>query len=52
MGKILKYIEGNSTKFQCFKTKKLLLDANDNDTLAYDDKSRVQTTKSIFAEKR
>ena len=52
MGKILKYIEGNGTKFQCFKTKKISLDASDNDIIAYnyDDNTVVQTTKSIFAE--
>jgi hypothetical protein len=52
MGKIVKYIEGNGTKFQCFKTKKMSLDASDNDTIAYnyDDNTVVQTTKSVFAE--
>ncbi|MDR0605070.1 MAG: hypothetical protein LBG80_12275 [Bacteroidales bacterium] len=53
MGRILKYIEksGNG-KFQCYKTKKLSLDSNDNDIIAYnyDDKPVVQTTKSVFAE--
>ncbi|KAA6303272.1 MAG: hypothetical protein EZS26_000535 [Candidatus Ordinivivax streblomastigis] len=36
MGKILEYIEqsGNG-KYQCYKTKKLSLDSNDNDTIAY-----------------
>ncbi|MDR2130622.1 MAG: hypothetical protein LBP56_05570 [Odoribacteraceae bacterium] len=53
MGKILDYIQQSSNgKFQCYKTKKLPLDANDNDTIAYnyDDNTVVQTTKSIFAE--
>jgi len=53
MGKILEYIQQSSNgKFQCYKTKKLLLDNNDNDTIAYsyDDNAVVQTTKSIFAE--
>jgi hypothetical protein len=52
MGKILKYIEGNGTKYQCFKTRKRLLDVNDNDTIAYnyDDKPVVQTKKSVVIE--
>jgi hypothetical protein len=53
MGKILEYIQqsGNG-KYQCYKTKKLSLDSNDNDTIAYnyDDKPAAQTNKSIFAE--
>ncbi|MDR1729105.1 MAG: hypothetical protein LBR52_00365 [Prevotellaceae bacterium] len=53
MGKILDYIQqsGNG-KYQCYKTKKLSLDTNNNDTIAYnyDDKTVVQATKSIFAE--
>jgi hypothetical protein len=53
MGKILDYIQqsGNG-KYQCYKTKKLSLDTNDNDTIAYnyDDKTVVHTTKSDFAE--
>ncbi|MDR3326610.1 MAG: hypothetical protein LBT04_00485 [Prevotellaceae bacterium] len=53
MGKILEYIQqsGNG-KYQCYKTKKLSLDTNDNDTIAYnyDDNTIVQTTKSVFAE--
>jgi len=53
MGRILEYIQksGNG-KYQCYKTKKLSLDTNDNDTIAYnyDDKTVVQTTKSVFAE--
>jgi hypothetical protein len=51
MGKILDYIEKSSEgKFQCFKTKKMSLDAADNDTLAYDDKARVLTTSCKIAE--
>ena len=53
MGRILEYIQQSSKgKFQCYKTKKLSLDNNDNDTIAYnyDDNAVVQTTKSIFAE--
>ncbi|GHT68752.1 hypothetical protein FACS189452_08930 [Bacteroidia bacterium] len=53
MGKILEYIQQSSNgKFQCYKTKKLSLDANDGDTIAYnyDDNPVVQTTKSVFAE--
>ena len=53
MGKILDYIQQSSNgKFQCYKTKKLSLGSNDNDTIAYnyDDNSVVQTTKSVFAE--
>jgi hypothetical protein len=51
MGKILEYIQkqGNG-KFQCYKTKKISLDLNDNDTLDYDDKARIQTTSSKIAE--
>jgi len=53
MGRILEYIQrtGND-KYQCYKTKKLSLDSNDSDTIAYnyDDKPVVQTTKSVFAE--
>jgi hypothetical protein len=53
MGRVLEYIQrsGNG-KFQCYKTKKLSLDTNDNDTITYnyDDKTVVQTTKSVFAE--
>jgi hypothetical protein len=51
MGRILEYIQksGNG-KYLCYKTKKLSLDANDSDTLAYDDKARVQTTNSKIAE--
>jgi hypothetical protein len=53
MDKILEYIQQLSNgKFQCYKTKKLSLDANDNNTIAYnyDDNTVVQTTKSVFAE--
>ncbi|MCL2289352.1 MAG: hypothetical protein FWC34_01415 [Bacteroidetes bacterium] len=53
MGKILEYIQQSGKgKYQCYKTKKLSLDTNDNDTIAYnyDDKTVVQTTKSVFAE--
>jgi hypothetical protein len=53
MGRILEYIQksGNG-KYQCYKTKKLSLDSNDNDIIAYnyDDNTIVQTTKSVFAE--
>jgi hypothetical protein len=53
MGKILEYIQksGNG-KYLCYKTKKLSLDAGDNDTIAYnyDDNRVVQATKSVFAE--
>jgi hypothetical protein len=51
MGKILEYIQKYSNgKCQCYKTKKLSLDGNDNDVIAYnyDGNSGVQTTKSIF----
>ena len=53
MGKILEYIERSGAgKYLCYKTKKLSLDANDNDTIAYnyDDNPVVQTTRSVFAE--
>jgi hypothetical protein len=53
MGRILEYIQksGNG-KYLCYKTKKLSLDAGDNDTIAYnyDDNRVVQATKSVFAE--
>ncbi|GAP72609.1 hypothetical protein SAMD00024442_37_17 [Candidatus Symbiothrix dinenymphae] len=49
MGKILEYIEksGNG-KYICYKTKKLSLDSNDNDTIAYnyDDKPASEFKKS------
>jgi hypothetical protein len=48
MGRILEYIQqlGNG-KYQCYKTKKLSLDANDNDTIAYnyDDNTVVRIVK-------
>ncbi|MDR3327433.1 MAG: hypothetical protein LBT04_04810 [Prevotellaceae bacterium] len=50
MGKILEYIEkSGGGKYICYKTKKLSLDANDNDTIAYnyDDNTIAQTTKSV-----
>jgi hypothetical protein len=53
MGKILDYIEKSGKgKYFCYKTKKLSLDTNDNDTIAYnyEDNPVVQTTKSVFAE--
>jgi hypothetical protein len=53
MGKILDYIqETGKGKYFCYKTKKLALDAADNDTIAYnyDDKATAQVTKSVFAE--
>ena len=53
MGKILEYIErSGGGKYQCYKTQKLSLDVNDNDTIAYnyDDKPVAQSQKSIFAE--
>jgi len=53
MGKILDYIQRSSNgKYQCYKTKKLSLDANDNDAIAYnyDDKTVVQTIRNAFAE--
>ena len=53
MGKILDYIQQSSNgRYQCYKTKKLSLDTNNSDTVAYnyDDKSVVQVTKNVFAE--
>ena len=53
MGKILDYIQSSGNgKYLCYKTKKLSLDASDNDTIeyTYDDKAIVQITKSVFAE--
>ena len=53
MGKILEYIqESGNGKYLCYKTKKMSLDASDNDTIAYnyDDNPVVQTTKNMFAE--
>ncbi len=51
MGRILDYIEkSGGGKYVCYKTKKLSLDYNDNDTLAYEDKPVSQFKKSVFAE--
>lgn len=53
MGKILDYIESSGNgKYHCYKTKKMSLDSNDNDIIAYnyDDKSTSKATKSVFAE--
>jgi hypothetical protein len=53
MSIILEYIEKSGDgKYFCYKTKKFSLDSNENDTIGYnyDDKTVVQTTKSVFAE--
>lgn len=53
MGAIIDYIEKTGKgKYQCFNTKKLCLDADDRDTIAYnyDDKAVAKATKSEFAE--
>jgi hypothetical protein len=53
MGKILEYIQQSGKgKYLCYKTKKLSLDFDDSDTIAYncDDNAVVQATKSVFAE--
>lgn len=52
MGRILDYIEKSGKgKYICYKTRKLSLDHNVSDTLAYDDKPISQFRKSVFAEK-
>lgn len=52
MGKILDYIEkSGGGKYICYKTKKLSLDYNDSDTLAYEDKP-VSQFKKAFLQKR
>ena len=53
MGAIIDYIERTGKgKYQCFNTKKLCLDADDRDTIAYnyDDKAIAKATRSEFAE--
>ena len=41
--KILDFIEKDGEgKYSCYKTRKLILDQNDQDTLDYDDKPAVQ----------
>ncbi|MDR2292820.1 MAG: hypothetical protein LBE11_05020, partial [Prevotellaceae bacterium] len=50
MGKILKYIEGNGAKYQCFKTKKMLLDTSDNDTIAYNYDDNYDFRETSFSD--
>ena len=52
MGKIIDYIQGDGTKFTCFRTKKYSLEPTDfNDNIAYNyDRSQKQDTKGKFAE--
>lgn len=49
--KILDFIEKDGEgKYSCYKTKKLILDQNDQDTLDYDDKAPVATNSTSIAE--
>lgn len=51
MGKILDFIERDGEgKYSCYKTRKLVLDENDQDTLDYDDKPAVEQHSGTFAE--
>ena len=51
MDKILQCLEDlGEGKYVCYKTRKVSLDINDQDTLDYDDKPVVQTHDSRFAE--
>ena len=51
MGKILDYIEKSGAgKYYCYKTKKISLDKNNNDTLSYDDKPASVASSSKIAE--
>lgn len=51
MGKILDFIERDGEgKYSCYKTKRLILDFNDQDTLDYDDKPAIEQHSGTFAE--
>lgn len=51
MGKILEFIEKDGEgKYSCYKTRKLILDQNDQDTLDYDDKPALEQHSGTFAE--
>lgn len=51
MGKILDYIEETGKgKYYCYKTKKISLDSNNNDTISYDDKPASVASSSKIAE--
>ena len=51
MGRILEFIEKNGEgKYSCYKTRKLILDQNDQDTLDYDDKPAIEQHSGTFAE--
>jgi len=51
MGKILDFIERDGEgKYSCHKTRKLVLDENDQDTLDYDDKPAIEQHSGTFAE--
>ena len=49
--KILDFIENDGEgKYSCYKTRKLILDQNDQDTLDYDDKPAVSLNAASIAE--
>ena len=49
--KILDFIEKDGEgKYSCYKTKKLVLDEKDQDTLDYDDKPAIQLNSAQIAE--
>lgn len=49
--KILDFIEKDGDgKYSCYKTKKIVLDHTDQDTLDYDDRPALQTSSANFAE--
>ena len=51
MGRILEFIEKDGEgKYSCYKTRKLILDQNDQDTLDYDDKPAIEQHSGTFAE--
>ena len=51
MGKILDFIEKDGEgKYSCYKTRKIILDQIDQDTLDYDDKPAIEQNSITFAE--
>ena len=51
MSRILEFIEKDGEgKYFCYKTRKLILDQNDQDTLDYDDKPALEQHSGTFAE--
>ncbi|MCD7935502.1 MAG: hypothetical protein LUG98_01435 [Tannerellaceae bacterium] len=51
MGRILEYIQKNGgSKYICYQTRKLSLEANDKDMLLYDDKPISEAKAGVFAE--